>query len=318
MDMKLGCRRIPTLTEIALGLDMITEVRGILPELDIYTQAFIECFAKRWDGGEGEYVIHGRDLDFKGIKPFFNRMRVIVSTYENNRVECTGEYDPWDPDKKGRFDVQIRLRLDYIPGYRPLALVRLKTCFAHEITHAYENLYRARHGAPTLGSQKYNERYKKFDPDDSIHNMSNYNGTCIANAARNMYYFIESVERNAFVASLRYELEPYVTAGTIKNSQELLKYALSSGTQLGKNYRIIQRSYEKMFKDWFKVKDGLDLVDFQQLNSDLNDLLGKDYSLGEDMIKIQKDWTKFEKIFKTKVLKVVSDVWNDFGPDNED
>lgn len=308
----------PGLTEIVLGSDLIVEVRGILPELDKYVESFTKAFSKKWNGTEADWSLSDAEMYLGNIKPFYNKLSVVVSTIKGTNTSITGEYDAFpDPLRDGKFDVQIRLKLTYVPGMEKLALVKLKADFAHELTHAYEDLCRANHGATTMGSEKFTGRYDRYsEPENVQKDTNNSVGQTIARAVRDMYYFMDSVERNAFVASLRYELVSPVKEKLVESPEQLFQYAMSSNTEVGKNYINLNSLYIFFFENWMKAKKCFDIntdeLNYEKLNREFNELLGKNRSLGDNVIQIQKDWISFSRIFKTRVGKIVSDVWNNF------
>lgn len=309
---------VPTLADLVFNsLDTLLESRGIFPNLDRYVEAFTKSFQKKWSGKEGTVQITDKDLDLGTTVPFFDKLIVdVVCTRSTETAKAYGSYKAYpNPLETGEYSVLLSLELQFDPTDREATFSRLQADFAHELTHAYDNLHRAKHGSTDMGSDKFLIKYNRHQDDSILPTgvFSEYSSVVVL-AARDMYYIMSKVEKNAFVAQLRYELIPLVKNKKVNSVQALRKIALSRNTQFGYEYLSGMHNYNVVFKSWpkFLSRYYIPEVDFPKINESLNALLDSNRSFEDNLTKIKQDWEKFNVSFVKKVEKVILDVWNEF------
>lgn len=305
----------PRTTMILLENSMLSEVRGRIPELDEIVENFQRAAKQRlehWDHKSLIPLITTKD--FTSIKdPFWKEINVeiIIKAKTSRDSTVKGEFDSYGTAlSEGKLNkVNIVLFVWWnIKESSDMILDYLGASFAHEITHAYEQWSRLKSGAKDFEDPNFTAAYEKgkHQEDDRLP----------ISLIKNIVYFTQKVERNAFVAELWQSAKYLLKRKKYSNAEELFGDLLSEKTQVGRSYqnciKWMQASNGAAFWRQADEDDVLGEYDepYEKTSVDLwNSLLPSQKVTNFKQIqpKLNKLWERGKESFRNKVMKVAYD-----------
>lgn len=307
----------PKTTMFLLENFMLSEVRGRIPELDEIVEDFQRVAKQRlktWDHKSG--ISLATTEDFSSVQhPFWNE--IYVEAFSNgktiNPTTVKGEF--YSELAKLSLDgklSEINIRLLIKESIKDMSLDTLVdyvgATFAHEITHAYEQWSRLKSGAKDFEDPNFTAAYEKgkHQEDDRLP----------ISLIKNIVYFTQKVERNAFVAELWQSAKYLLKREKYSNAEELFRDLLSSKTQVGRSYqnciKWMQASNGAAFWRQADEDDALGEYDepYEKASVDLwNSLLPlqKVTNFKQIQPKLNKLWERGKESLENRVMKVAYD-----------
>ena len=307
----------PKTTMFLLENFMLSEVRGRIPELDEIVEDFQRVAKQRlqgWNGKPGSQIPLITTKDFSSIKdPFWKEINVeiIIKAKTSRDSTVKGEFDSYETAlSEGKLNrVNIALLVWWnIKESSSAILDYLGATFAHEITHAYEQWSRLKSGARNFEDPDFTASYEKgkHQEDDRLP----------ISLIKNIVYFTQKVERNAFVAELWQSAKFLLKRKNYSSAEDLFKDLLSSKTQVGRSYqnciKWMQASSRATF--WRQADEDDALGEYgepyEEASVNLwNSLLPvqKVTNFKQIQPKLNKLWEKSRQDFRNKVMKVAYD-----------
>lgn len=232
----------------------LNETAGEINELDKYVKVYEKKLteALRFIQTKEllDYSFNVTEKDFSNIKTFFDKILVTTNLTIEEIVKiqkASGYQSKYSGfDENGIYNVNIKI--NKLGPFNSLFWEAKKT-FGHELTHAYDDFNRRINNAPSY--EEHSEKSGYYYINSVLLNNEGDNKEAIAN----ILYYLDTMERNAYIGQLKTELSQYKITGSKSGYEALRK------TQVWENMTYLE----------------------QQI-SDLNDINGK-----EEYNKTQKE-----------------------------
>ena len=242
-------------------------------------------------------------LKEKGIDTFFDKYCIeLTIKYGHEKNKFSGGILPNDTFKDTDNGVLCEPAIEYnVEGDDPTEIMKLiKMGIGHELTHAYNMyMYAKKNGLKKDDIYKNafeTQRYK------AIQNARNNGPENNDRAIGNILYLLNRMERNAYIAEIRQELEDM--ADTIKDSDSAWKAVMA--TEGYKKFKSLETNMKIMTNGFLspEVKEGL-------LRTS-RAATGRNFEDYEHMVKYYlRYWDVWKKKFLSTAAKIAYDVFEE-------
>lgn len=205
------------------NIEKLFEERGIIPNLNIFSQTFIEYVLGKINLDKEEDKLFINKNIFSNIQNcFFENVQISIEYKKSSINDGDGRYkhgnilNELDDDKLKFLIIDISISSDKY-HFREL----LEKIFAHEITHAFDNFQRLKNKQMSLFDTNKKDGYENNKEWFS----SNYNDRLMPiEAFRRVIYFLNKSEMNAYASTLKSEMKKNIESyNNVDNVSKLLK-----------------------------------------------------------------------------------------------
>ena len=238
------------------------------------------------------------------VETFFNNFNITLHTKIGDETEYRGGMSPSSLKYHYTWYCEPLINLTITaPDIKNLANV-LSFCIAHELTHCYNVLqYSIQTNQDVLPSLKKNRYFDIKDKENSIWQNEK--------VLSHILYSLNRVERNAYLAQLRQELN----AVKDKMTDDKAIFNLITNTESYKRFKNIENNINILNK----IKD----EDVKtELTEYINNMMNKKFGTFNQTKKyLNGRWEKWKKAYLSKATKIAYDVflttnhskWLDWG-----
>lgn len=285
--------------------NILFETRGVVNGLNQVVKAIcekIEPQAKRTcSSGKDITKAYIGTLSKIGLSSFFDKYSIIITTeYSAGNNKYAGGFYPirslYDTNKGVVCSPEISLSVSGMDPDDIMNIIRF--AIGHELTHAYNLVKYARKTGSNVQEVMDNYLYKQHYRD--IKHVTN-SRTGNAKAVGNILYNLNRMERNAYLAQLKQELE--AKSDAIKDSKSAWQAVLDSESY--KKFKNLEKNISIMCG--FVSDDVKD-----EILKATNDITGKNFKNYEQVKKYYVAyWNVWKKKYLSTAAKIAYDVFDE-------
>jgi len=273
---------------------MLSESHGNTPYIDKYASGIISIFREKIlpyikDGGtySERIILPGMLGDFP---KFFNSCDIsIIASIRDGGAEWQSAYDQHESHfGDGYGHVKINLSCGASTQEQLESLIA--TNFSHEISHAYEDFQRSRHGAPTIKNITSDDRY-----------MANlmawkYGSTANQRILGKMFYWLNEMELKAIIGQMSTEIKEK----SVKSPNEAFEAVKTTEA-----YAI----FRKLWQNVSYIENCEDEMTRNDLLAGYKFIAGKETTWNALVSEIGRLWNRWKRKFLQNAGKIAYDYY---------
>lgn len=291
---------------------ILNEERGVAPGLDKVVRAICRDMVeqaeetKETQAGTYRRTYRGK-LSDKGMNSFFDDYCIEITMLWKpyGDIEYRGGFYPGQSlqDTSDGLTCSPYIMLT-IGGSSVNELMYIaRFAIGHELTHAYNNLMYGRNNGLTknqvIDQFLYKQGYSAMQK--TINNATYDNEKAMAK----VLYLLNRMERNAYIAQLRHEMED--KANDLEDSESAWQAVLHSESY--KKFKDIERNMDIILNG--SITDPVKLM----LIATTNKITGKKFkNFGQLQKYYRRYWYVWKKKYLTMAAKIVHDVYDEYHP----
>lgn len=286
--------------------NVLNESRGVVDGLHEVVKAICEELSDQiwetYNTKEEETRVYSGELSEFGLKSFFEDFTITLTTmYGNNKSNYRGGLSVSKSFSYSENGVVCSPVINfYVSDNDPSDMARtIASAIGHELTHAYNFYQYARKNDLTI--QQMMDNFDDVQRYGDIMATKNSPGPNNEKAVGDILYKLNRMERNAYIAQLKQELES--DAENIKDSKSAWRAVLASESY--KKFKNLETNFNIMF--------GSEMSDTakNQIIHYTNRATGKNFKTFNQIKKFYMTyWETWKKKYLTMAAKIAYDVFH--------